>query len=123
MFSIPMKGSLSISLLNSNKFRIGFFYDELSPGFTLIWDNVGKMVMTAHRNSRRQNKMVLWALSLAAENRIFTSHGRQKREKSSGHSSGGIHPHGKGHIGNKDEDDNNCVPNFSGRGAIFSREF
>jgi hypothetical protein len=32
------------------------------------------MVMTAYRNSGRQNKMMLWALSLAAENRIFTSH-------------------------------------------------
>ena len=81
MFSIPMKGSLSISLLNSNEFRIVFFYDELSPGFTLIWDNVGKMVMTAHRNSRRQNKMMLWALSLAAENRIFTSHMDDKNVK------------------------------------------
>nr|XP_022309155.1 uncharacterized protein LOC111114903 [Crassostrea virginica] len=47
--------------------------DHSSPGYTLTWDNVGKMTKACHQNTQRQNKMMLWALSFCAENRIYTT--------------------------------------------------
>lgn len=47
----------------------------------MVWDNVGKMVKAAHQSTERQNKMMLWALSLAVENRVFTSHMDDKSVK------------------------------------------
>ncbi|XP_061167991.1 uncharacterized protein LOC133176943 [Saccostrea echinata] len=44
------------------------------PGYTITWDNVGKMTKACHQNTNRQNKMMLWALSYCAENRIPTTH-------------------------------------------------
>ena len=46
---------------------------ELFPGFTLVWDNVRKMVKARHQGTGRQNKMMLWALAYAAKNRIATT--------------------------------------------------
>ena len=48
--------------------------EPYSPGFCITWDNVGKMVKTCHQSTGRQNKMMLWALAYAAENRVSTTH-------------------------------------------------
>ena len=43
---------------------------NVDPGFSLIWDNVQKLVRAKHQNSDKQNKMKLWAMCLAAKNRV-----------------------------------------------------
>ena len=53
----------------------GFYFCWLgvSNGYSMVWDNVGKMLKARHQSTTRQNKMMLWALSYAAENRVKTT--------------------------------------------------
>lgn len=39
------------------------------PGYSVCWDNVQKLSITRH-HLRQENKMMLWALCFAAQNRI-----------------------------------------------------
>lgn len=43
-------------------------------GYTVVWDNVGKIMKARHQKIGKENPIHLWALSYCAKNRVKSAH-------------------------------------------------
>jgi len=51
-----------------------YVFYKIVLGYTICWDNVGKLVRARHHTRNVGNRYQTWALSYAAKNRIPTTH-------------------------------------------------